>query len=113
MVEDRGFEPVSGPYPAPLTTGQVEYNGGRKRARTGHNTKGCAESDVKKRTQTGQPPNASRTPSDHSRIHNRAITEWGLDSDLQAVVDAWPDLPEAVRAGILAMVRAAGKPTKK
>ncbi|MGA7496117.1 MAG: hypothetical protein WBX00_05245 [Isosphaeraceae bacterium] len=26
---------------------------------------------------------------------------------LAAVVDAWPDLPEAIRAGIVAMVRAA------
>ena len=27
--------------------------------------------------------------------------------DLAAVVKAWPDLPEAVRAGIVAMVKAA------
>jgi hypothetical protein len=27
--------------------------------------------------------------------------------DLAPVIDAWPDLPEAIRAGILAMVRAA------
>jgi hypothetical protein len=27
--------------------------------------------------------------------------------DLSAVVDAWPMLPEAIRAGILAMVKAA------
>jgi hypothetical protein len=29
------------------------------------------------------------------------------DPDLTAVVDAWPELPEAIRAGILAMVKAA------
>ncbi len=28
--------------------------------------------------------------------------------DLQAIIDAWPALPEAIRAGILAMVKAAG-----
>jgi len=28
--------------------------------------------------------------------------------DLQAVIDAWPALPEAIKAGILAMVQAAG-----
>jgi hypothetical protein len=28
------------------------------------------------------------------------------DPDLAALVDAWPDLPEAVRAGIMAMVKA-------
>ncbi len=31
-----------------------------------------------------------------------------FDADLQAVIDAWPALPEAIKAGILAMVRAAG-----
>jgi len=29
------------------------------------------------------------------------------DPDLAAMVDAWPDLPEAIKAGIVAMVRAA------
>ncbi len=29
------------------------------------------------------------------------------DPDLAAVVDAWPDLPEAMKAGIVAMVKAA------
>ena len=29
------------------------------------------------------------------------------DPDLLAVAEAWPELPEAIRAGILAMVRAA------
>ena len=28
-----------------------------------------------------------------------------FDADLQALINAWPDLPEAIRAGILAMVR--------
>ncbi len=27
--------------------------------------------------------------------------------DLAAVIDAWPDLPEPIRAGIVAMVKAA------
>jgi hypothetical protein len=31
-----------------------------------------------------------------------------LDADLAAVVKAWPMLPAAVKAGILAMVKAAG-----
>jgi hypothetical protein len=29
------------------------------------------------------------------------------DADLAAVVDAWPTLPEALKTGILAMVKAA------
>jgi hypothetical protein len=31
------------------------------------------------------------------------------DPDLARIVDAWPTLPEAVRAGIVAMVKAATK----
>jgi hypothetical protein len=31
------------------------------------------------------------------------------DPDLKAVVEAWDRLPEAVRAGIVAMVKAAAK----
>jgi len=37
-----------------------------------------------------------------------ALQDGPQDPDLQAVVDAWPDLPEALKTGILAMVRAAG-----
>jgi len=31
-----------------------------------------------------------------------------VDARLRRVIDAWPDLPEAVKAGILAMVKASG-----
>ena len=34
------------------------------------------------------------------------------DADLHAIADAWPTLPEALKAGILAMVRAAGEECK-
>ena len=30
-----------------------------------------------------------------------------IDADLQAIIERWADLPEAVKAGIVAMVRAA------
>ena len=32
-----------------------------------------------------------------------------FDADLRKVIDAWADLPEAVKTGILAMVDAAGR----
>jgi hypothetical protein len=32
-----------------------------------------------------------------------------IDSTLAALIDAWPGLSEAIRAGILAMVKAASK----
>ncbi|MFH1998074.1 MAG: hypothetical protein ABIK28_00270 [Planctomycetota bacterium] len=31
-----------------------------------------------------------------------------IDADLLAIIDAWPVLPEAVKANIVAMVKAAG-----
>ncbi len=33
-----------------------------------------------------------------------------LAADLRQVIEAWPSLPEAIRAGIVAMVKAAAKP---
>ena len=30
-----------------------------------------------------------------------------VDDDLRAIIERWPDLPDAVKAGMLAMVRAA------
>jgi hypothetical protein len=35
-----------------------------------------------------------------------AGTERETDADLQAISDAWPALPDAIKAGILAMVKA-------
>jgi hypothetical protein len=32
-----------------------------------------------------------------------------IDPALATIIDAWPTLPEALRAGILAMIRAAGE----
>ena len=37
-----------------------------------------------------------------------AAVDQEIDTDLQAVIDAWQDLPEAIKTGILAMVRTAG-----
>jgi hypothetical protein len=37
-----------------------------------------------------------------------ALTNHAIDPALASVIRAWPTLPEAIRAGILAMVRAAG-----
>jgi len=45
-----------------------------------------------------RPPLAHPVPTD---------TRPTLPPDLAAVIDAWPNLPEPIRAGILAMVKAA------
>jgi hypothetical protein len=38
----------------------------------------------------------------------RRLDALAVDADLRAMVDGWGTLPEAVRAGMLAMVRAVG-----
>jgi hypothetical protein len=46
---------------------------------------------------------ASRTPASSS-----AAVAAEVSPDLQALIDAWPALPDAIKAGIVAMVKAAG-----
>src|SRR5271166_6587760 len=48
-----------------------------------------------------RPSTATQTATHFCQPH---VTD---DPDLAAIVDAWPDLPEAIKAGILAMVLAA------
>ena len=50
-----------------------------------------------------RPPRATRGATRSCQPHV------AMDPDLAAVVDAWPDLPEAIKAGILAMVRTASR----
>jgi len=50
------------------------------------------------------PVNSLPQSSNQGEAESEAV--WP-DSDLKAVVDAWPALPEAIRVGILAMIRAA------
>ena len=46
--------------------------------------------------------------SDTSALHNPVQFPL-IDADLQRLIDAWPTLPVALRAGILAMIDAAKK----
>jgi hypothetical protein len=55
--------------------------------------KGTASNDLRQAT----PPVADHLPNDTCKT----------DPDLAAVVEAWPELPEALKAGIMAMVKAA------
>jgi hypothetical protein len=41
--------------------------------------------------------------------HHLATDTCQTDLDLARIVDAWPTLPEALKAGILAMVKAASR----
>lgn len=59
-----------------------------------------ASSDSDKTCITDQLAPAS---SPDSTDQNQAV-----DDQLRHIIDAWPDLPEAIRAGIVAMVSASG-----
>jgi hypothetical protein len=48
-------------------------------------------------------------PVSQSEPHTGSVDE-AADGNLAAVVAAWPTLPEPIRAGILAMVRASQPP---
>jgi hypothetical protein len=47
-----------------------------------------------------------RVPADHnSDLHSAPNTLATLDADLEAIVEVWPRLPQAIRAAIFAIVR--------
>ena len=46
------------------------------------------------------------TPANDSRFDSSQQQNRTADTDLAAVIEAWPTLPDALRAGILAMVEA-------
>ncbi len=57
-------------------------------------------------------PSSRQYPNESGSIRSLTATQNATrllpdDPDLAAVVNAWPDLPEAMKAGILAMVKAA------
>ena len=54
----------------------------------------------------GLKPRENGTPS-HVASRSPAVNQ-EIALDLQAVIDSWQDLPEAVKTGIVAMVKAAG-----
>ena len=58
---------------------------------------------------------SAENPEKNAHSENRAAAGAAVDSenaeidaDLQAIIERWADLPEAVKVGIVAMVRAAG-----
>jgi hypothetical protein len=50
-------------------------------------------------------PSSKKRQSDRPVAHHLPTDTRSLPPDLAAVVAAWPTLPEALRAGIVAMVR--------
>lgn len=56
-------------------------------------------------TPSGHPKNAIGTQQEH----NRSTTELTENQDLKKIIDAWQNLPEAMKQGILAMIEAVVK----
>ena len=72
-------------------------------------------SPIPQKTNSQQPQeNAGKTgvSSEWAAVGAAAKPETAaIDPDLQAVIQAWPGLPTALRAGIVAMVKAADPQT--
>ena len=49
----------------------------------------------------------SRSTTDCTKEQQEPSSAGALPTDLRRVVEAWPELPDAVKAGIVAMVKAA------
>jgi hypothetical protein len=61
----------------------------------------CSRTDATENDAERPPVTPQITPS------HRVVVPEALPADLQFILDAWADLPEAIKAGLLAMVRAA------
>jgi hypothetical protein len=57
---------------------------------------------------TPEPAKTSHRMSGHPCL-SPAYGPSELTHDLAEIIDAWPDLPEPIRAGILAMIRSASR----
>jgi len=91
---------VEGSSPSPVISERTRQNTSKA---ANSNELRQAHSDSASRTEPTQddprrPPRATRGATRDCIVD---------DPDLAAVVAAWPELPEAIRAGILAMVKAA------
>ena len=89
-------------------------SGGEKDLRESHNPR-AAESDALRAEcglggAVGAVEGKTRVGSTVARAHEAADSGSyrSANAELAVVTDAWPRLPEVVRAGILAMVQAAG-----
>lgn len=80
-----------------------------------HNASVCGEGTRTPDTRFMIPLTTRTTPrkpahSDNCAAAGAAVetAAAALDPDLQSVIEQWPDLPPAVKAGIVAMVKASG-----
>ena len=68
----------------------------------------CHTPDTPCEVQAGDCTNSGNVHNSDKLDDNRVIT----DPDLQQVIEAWADLPEAVKTGILAIVQTTRNPSR-
>ena len=96
VIEPAAIEESTG-----TKAGQFDANPGQMGSQVGHTEGVKPESSCTTRTDPGQ----KRThPGQFRNTTCAQLTP--LPDELETLVDAWPRLPEPVRAGILAMVKA-------
>ena len=105
MVEAAGIEPYPASETAKSYHGQEEIKSGQNEDKI-EQCQGLANMPRSiEWTDPTQPDTSSGTQKDP----NLDITGDALPADLRELIDAWPRLPDAVRAGIMAMVRVSRK----
>ena len=108
MVEAAGIEPASPVIPTSSKDGLEETSSGRHGAQVGHPQEVEPGPACKRRTGAGlYEAKAGRVGNTTETQRRREREGESVAPDLQTVVDAWPRLPDAMKEGILAMVRAA------
>ena len=111
MVEAAGIEPDSTQCQGEDETGQDRSEAGREASQAGYHQEDRKGELCKGRTDPDATPPTSGLPGNTPgalRMHTRSITEKNLSDDLVLVMRAWDHLPDAIKAGILAMVKSAG-----
>lgn len=106
MVRGGGLEPHQENNTKLHDVGHNKPTTGQDRSKVGQHQGVTDSLSVNKGTVRGLSPTPLRTPTDHNipiTTHNIPITE----SDLKTVIEAWPDLADEVKAGIVEMVKAA------
>ena len=111
VVGDAGLEPEKVDSPCVTTGGREAPPDDRSPAQAGQEQGVTSGTPVEQRTEAdAAQPDVGRLESTTRAQpeHNQSATESALPPDLAAVLSAWPNLPEDVKAGIAALVQAAG-----
>ncbi|MCX5771392.1 MAG: hypothetical protein NTZ09_14150 [Candidatus Hydrogenedentes bacterium] len=102
LVPGAGVEPDSSKNETLSHSGRSLTGSGQDASQVGHSQELAQGPSVNEGTLPVLTPTQSRTLGEH----NTSITETAVDPELQTVVAGWLKLPEEVRAGIVAMVKA-------